>query len=491
MRKITISFFISFIVMIVLSGCVTISPTDKLSSALGSSVIKKNNKSNSDTESGDKSKKDFQDTLNKRNICNPDLGILGGIGLPVDTMNLKDLIKPLDRPLTQDLVKNLLALRVGIVDSNYPNNGLNLAASEFRVWFWNPIGFLSAIDELSKSLLENDHDSRDELAKRLHSYLKIYLDGEFVLRDGTTISKPGGNITNKRITKKVDGKEVEETFLSTSLEIGTVTGLTTVILEAIFDHCLDTPVYAFRNNKVMYQPYYKPTGEIIIDKEGENINEGEIIRVNKGEIIKDKEGNIIKAKEGEVIKIVEGELMKDEDGELIKVRDGELVKAKEGEVLKIKKGELIKFKKVTELLYAQKKVDDFFFDRDNYNRPTAAVAKDINPISYKEVNKEFEENIQAIRRISNFAATTTKAAVGASFKSIGGLGASFGGFFKFSIGDNDAINQIVETAASVAARRNTEYMLYKLMNDNEKEYMCGENTDCFTTVSKLLKIWKN
>ncbi len=471
--------------MIVLSGCVTISPTDKLTSALGGSVIKLNNKSNSATESGDKSKKDFQDALEKkRNICNPDLGILSGIGFPVDTMGLKDLIKPLDRPLTQDLVKNLLALRMGMVDSNHPNNSLNLAESEFRVWFWNPIGFLNAIDELSKSLLVNDFDSKDELAKRLHSYLKTYLDGEFVLRDGTSISKPVGNITNKRITKKVDGKEVEETFLSTSLEIGTITGITTVILEAVFDHCLKTPVYASQNSKVMYKPYYRPTGDIIEDEKGEVIKGGVIIKVAEGEIIKDKEG--------EVIKIKEGKLIKDGEGEFIKIKDGELIKDKEGEVIKIKEGERIQFWKVTELLYVKGMVDDFFFGKDNYNQPTAATAKDSDLISYEPANnEEFIENIQAIRRISNFAATTTKATVGASFKSIGGLGASFGGFFKFSIGDNDAINQIVETAASVAARRNTEYMLYKLMNDHEKKYKCGEDNDCFTTVSNLLKIWKN
>jgi len=194
-------------------------------------------------------------------------------------------------------------------------------------------------------------------------------------------------------------------------------------LEAFFDHCLKTPIYANEKHKAIYEPVYEKT-----NKDSNKFN----------------------------------------------------------------------------LFYEETKIDDHFFSEENYNIPTVAkfyiveseeidyiVRKDRSEITNEE--KERIKNIQAIRRISNFSAVTTKAAVGATFKSLGGLGASFGGFFKFSLGDNEAINQIVETAASVAARRKTENILYSLL-DNGQFYKCGtaENeTSCLTKVQDLLKIWND
>lgn len=370
----------------------------------------------------------------KENICNPSVGILSSLALS-NTMgvNLRDSIKALDRPLIQELVKNSSEFRM--LGSDLLSNEFNLEESKFKLIFWNPIGFINAIDELSNILLLNNHNSKkniasgteyaksEELEKMLRFYVKEYLNGKFVLRDGTRLSKPDGKITHERAKVEVDDKTVEKSFFVTSFEVSAITGLTTVLLEAFFDHCLKTPIYANEKHKAIYEPVYEKT-----NKDSNKFN----------------------------------------------------------------------------LFYEETKIDDHFFSEENYNIPTVAkfyiveseeidyiVRKDRSEITNEE--KERIKNIQAIRRISNFSAVTTKAAVGATFKSLGGLGASFGGFFKFSLGDNEAINQIVETAASVAARRKTENILYSLL-DNGQFYKCGtaENeTSCLTKVQDLLKIWND
>jgi len=227
MKKITIAFFISFISMSMLSGCVTISPTEKLASALGGPIIKRD----PNLDSKNTIPKMIQ---KKENICNPSVGILSSLALS-NTMgvNLRDSIKALDRPLIQELVKNSSEFRM--LDSDLLSNEFNLEESKFKLIFWNPIGFINAIDELSNILLLNNHNSKkniasgteyaksEELEKMLRFYVKEYLNGKFVLRDGTRLSKPDGKITHERAKVEVDDKTVEKSFFVTSFEVSAIT----------------------------------------------------------------------------------------------------------------------------------------------------------------------------------------------------------------------------------------------------------------------------
>lgn len=428
-------FCLIFIFMLI--GCVTVNPTNKLASALGYSKIKlsdygkENLKKAAEDDAKLKSTEEAKalalKQIKKENICgstntenlSPSIKNLLQNSLIKDlTINLSEFraLKPklfsLDQIhyIHQNELKSL-APRILTVDNLFKlNNILELNNSEFLLTliqpggWWGTGGFLAAINQLSNDILENKITAEDDFEKLLRSYIIDYIDGKFVLRNGIRLTKPSGSIAHERVPTA----KGEKGIVHTSLDSSTVVGLTTVILEALFDYCLETPVFAYVNGKDIYVQEYLPIDER---------------------------------------------------------------------------------KDMFTLIYKIRKIDDYLFGEENNNIPTAKeFLIDLNECGKENACKITKNDVESIRRVSEFSAAISKSLVGAAFKSLGGGGLSFFGFFKFSFGDNESINQIVETATSVATRRKTEHILYELLN-NEKSYVCGpsEIENCANKVSNLLK----
>ncbi len=438
MKKIVIT-PVYLIAILILSGCVTINPTGKLVSALGNPTIKMTDKAKEKTKQeakkeveklSEERKKEVAETKvlkqkNKENICSfSDNNVLSP---PVRKLLENSMIQDFSRNLSafRALVQEPLPLElVPYLDKSKfelfiqklisPENKLDLNNSKFWLTLRQPAGFmgaggfLAAINQLSHDLLENHATSSHEFEEMLRFYLLNYIDGKFVLRNGTQLAKPSGSITHERIKTDKDEKGI----VIASLDKSTVTGLTTVILEAIFDYCLETPAYAYKKRKPIYEQVY----------------------------------------------------------------------------LKIE-GHPGKFN----LVYQEKDpIDDYLFD--DAIIPTATMFNKELHSDLKEdcekgkICRMTENDVKRVRRVSDFSAEITTAVVGAAFKSLGGAGLSAFGFFKFSFGDNDSINQIVEAATSVATRRKTEHLLYELI-ENGESYSCGikEASNCSQKVQDLLE----
>lgn len=440
MKKITIiSAYLTTI--FILSGCVSVNPTGKLVAALGNPTIKMTEKAKKEAQEQvekegreikltEKEKKEAAEAeakkqKNKENICG--FSHSGSLSQPIKELlensmiqdfksNLSAFRALVQKPISPEIILYLDKSEFGALIPKLisPENILDLNKSEFWLTIRQPAGFmgaggfLAAINRLSNELLEKP-TSGHEFEEMLRFYLLNYIDGKFVLRNGTKLAKPSGSITHE----KIQTDKGEKGIVSASLEKSTVTGLTTVILEAIFDYCLETPAYAYADKKK--RPIYEP------------------------------------------------------------------------EYLEIA-GHSGKFN----LVYQGKDpIDDYLFD--DAIIPTATMfniklRSDLKEDCNKEICKMTANDIKRIRRVSDFSAETTTAVVGAAFKSLGGAGLSAFGFFKFSFGDNDSINQIVEAATSVTTRRKTEHLLYELI-ENGESYDCGnKGTDtCSEKVKKLLE----
>lgn len=422
MKKNTMLCIISLGIILILSGCVTIDPTKKLARVLKDSDSSGVNLSKPKPDSmllmyslegeGDKSKNgictgpdaiEFDKRI--KELANTDVMK----NLRIGFAELAKLDK-LDKNDRVDFEK--LSFLMGSEDAIGPFGG-GLAS-----WFggWVGGGLLRTINQVSTDLFfdikdQNTEEHRkDVFIKLLRFYLTQYIGGKFVLRDGTKLAKPSGNIAHEKVATS-DGKNKD--IVSASLDQGTVSGLTTVVLEAVYDYCHGTKIVAIKDGKTNYIPYY---GEI--------------------------------------------------DS---RTPDG---------------------KHLYNLAYTKKDVDDYLFGEENNNTPTIvtfyeeALKKDkeyFMDYICKECDKRKKE-VSAIRKLSNLAANGSKTAAGTAAKSLGGLGASFGGFLKISIGDNDSVKQIVETVASVAAKRKTEYLLYALKAN------CETNNSCANNFNKLVDL---
>ncbi|SHL17098.1 hypothetical protein SAMN05216428_101323 [Nitrosospira sp. Nsp11] len=119
-----------------------------------------------------------------------------------------------------------------------------------------------------------------------------------------------------------------------------------------------------------------------------------------------------------------------------------------------------------ELLYLKEEDKPDYLTESNL-QPTVLTLKDKffnGPPLVAE--KEFgisEIELKAMRHISSNIADGSKMVLGTTLRSAGGAGLSFGAFAKLSIGDNDALVKIVETAIEVLSRRLLEYRLYKFL----------------------------
>lgn len=115
-----------------------------------------------------------------------------------------------------------------------------------------------------------------------------------------------------------------------------------------------------------------------------------------------------------------------------------------------------------ELLYLEEDKPDYLTE-SNF-QPTVLTLNDKffnGPplVAEKEVGIS-EIELTAMRHISSNIADGSKMVLGTTLRSAGGAGLSFGAFAKLSIGDNDALVKIVETAIEVLSRRLLEYRLY-------------------------------
>lgn len=282
MKKIVIT-SVYLLTILILSGCVTINPTGKLVSALGNPTIKMTDKAKEETkqeakkkaeELSEEKKKEAAETKvlkqkNKENICGfSDKNVLSP---PIKRLLENSMIQDFSRNLSafRALAQEPLPLELApyLEKSRFeelipklisPENKLDLNKSEFWLTIRQPAGFmgaggfLAAINQLSHDLLESHATSGHEFEEMLRFYLLNYIDGKFVLRNGTQLAKPSGSITHERIQTD----KGEKGIVSASLDKNTVTGLTTVILEAIFDYCLETPAYSYKDGKSIYEPDY-------------------------------------------------------------------------------------------------------------------------------------------------------------------------------------------------------------------------------------------
>lgn len=423
------------IAIFILSGCVTIKPTEKLVKALGNPTIKVTDEAKNEVKKeaeklSEEKKREVAEAKmlkqkNKENICG--FSNKNALSPPIKDLLEDSMIRDFSRNLSafRELVQEPLPLEpVSYLDKSKfealisRENKLDLEKSEFWLTLRQPTGFmgrggfLATINQLSHDLLKNDAISGHEFEDMLRFYLLKYFDGKFVLRNGTQLAKPSGSITHE----KIKTNKSEKGIVSTSLDKSTVTGLTTVILEAIFDYCLETPAYAYKKGIPIYEEEYLEIA-----------------------------------------------------------------------------GHPGKFN----LVYLGKDpIDDYLFD--DAIIPTATkfneeLRSDLKDCEEKKICKMTKDDVKRIRQVSDFSAETTSAVAGAALKSLGGFGLSAFGFFKFSFGDNDSINQIVEAATSVATRRKTEHLLYVLI-ENGESYNCGkkeitneEITNCSQKVKDLLE----
>lgn len=283
----------------------------------------------------------------------------------------------------------------------------------------------------------------------LQYYLYTYIDGEFVLKDGTKLAKPSGNITHDKVNSSDSSADAKnKNTISASLDNGTVAGLATVLLEALYDHCDATKTIAIKKGKTVYSPEY------VEDK-----SSGNYLMVYKQSTPDDY-------------------LFGDENNKPTS--------------LAYRMGEL---KEDIDARYHY-----YICDKEDKDKPVAALMtahddkKDISKKVVVKCKKDIsKEDILAIRKFTKAAAEMNKSIAGSTIKSIGGLGLSFGGFFKLSIGDNDSVKQIVETTATTTTKRVTESLMVKALIAERKECngkelgQCGPVDTLVTTIKGVKK----
>ncbi|SCX61005.1 hypothetical protein [Nitrosospira sp. Nsp1] len=250
-------------------------------------------------------------------------------------------------------------------------------------------------------------------SKVLFTYAKAYYNGDFVLRDGTKLAKPS----------VVVGFDKDGVF-SGSTDNDTLIGLTTVFLEAFAEFVFPTPVIVAAKKKPVYEVKYCLKNP----KDSTSTKTATKTSANS---------------KGEKIICIEDPQPREED-------------------------------QLYELLYTRKKDDVTDYMNTSNLEPVVHTLK--NSFFGKEVvlvekgSKGISAvEFKAMRHISGNVADGLKMVLGTSLRSLGGFGVSFGGFGKISVGDNDALTKIVETAIEVLSRRLVEYRFYKLFKEKELE----------------------
>lgn len=214
----------------------------------------------------------------------------------------------------------------------------------------------------------------------LLKYVKAYIDGNFVLRNGTKLSKPDGSINFK------DG------MINAAVDNDTVIGLTTVLFEALSEFLFPTPIFADVGGKKIFKQAPQDTG-------------------------------------------------KDDDQNK---------------------------KRLYQMFYHRELMNEYFTNTNN--KPTAEEFFGVTQIAKEEKEPGItKEELEVMRVYSDTAAEEAKGLSGVLFGNLGGMGVSFLGFAKFSVGDNEALGKVVQTVFSVITRRWFENSIYEFFKDYNKE----------------------
>lgn len=244
-------------------------------------------------------------------------------------------------------------------------------------------------------------------SKVLLTYARAYYKGEFTLRNGAKLAKPSTDI----------GFDKDGAFII-STDNDTLIGLTTVFLEALSEFAFPTKVIIGATNKPTFEKEYR-------------------------------ERKKFPQKHGTA----------DEDRCLSK-------KSQTADDI------------FCDLIYKRKDVTDYLTD-SNFQPTVLTLDSDFFKNNC-EITKEdclvnrgekgvSQIEFDALQFIPGYVAHGSKMVLGTTLRSVGGLGVSFGAFGKFSIGDNDALSKVVETAIEVLSRRLLEYNLYHFLMDEEFE----------------------
>lgn len=266
-----------------------------------------------------------------------------------------------------------------------------------------------ADDNVRKNILNAQNAQQGGLvfSKVLLTYAKAYYKGEFILRNGAQLAKPSTDI----------GFDKDGVFII-STDNDTLIGLTTVFLEALSEFAFPTKVIIGANKKPTFEKEYRE----IKKSPPKNGTAGEDRCLSK------------KSQTADDI--------------------------------------------FCDLIYKRKDVPDYLTDSNL--QPTVLTLDSDFFKNNCEITKEdclvnrgekgvSQIEFDALQFIPGYVAHGSKMVLGTTLRSVGGLGVSFGAFGKFSIGDNDALSKVVETAIEVLSRRLLEYNLYHFLMDNEFE----------------------
>lgn len=266
-----------------------------------------------------------------------------------------------------------------------------------------------ADDNVRKNILNAQNTQHGGLvfSKVLLTYAKAYYKGEFTLRNGAKLAKPSTDI----------GFDKDGVFII-STDNDTLMGLTTVFLEALSEFAFPTKVIIGANKKPTFEKEYRERKK----SPPKNGTAGEDRCLSKNSQTAD---DIF-----------------------------------------------------CDLIYKRKDVTDYLTD-SNFQPTVLTLDSDFFKNNC-EITKEdclvnrgekgvSQIEFDALQFIPGYVAHGSKMVLGTTLRSVGGLGVSFGAFGKFSIGDNDALSKVVETAIEVLSRRLLEYNLYHFLMDNEFE----------------------
>jgi hypothetical protein len=277
-------------------------------------------------------------------------------------------------------------------------------------------------------------------------YAKAYHQGNFVLRDGTKLAPPSSNVTFS------DG-----VLFNVAIDDNTLTGLTTVFLEALFEFFFPTPIIAELNAETNYKQKWcvkradggkSKTTKLILTK---SVSDDQNVITEKPPCARIESASAINDNP------IDQQLISQKSIGHNTIRDEAYV-CEEGD-----KDPEKRKKQFFEMIYVAE-ISHQYFTTSNL-KPTAQTLEQIDdfycpiPVDNETVGISKNE-LKAIRLISSYVASGSKMVTGLGFRSIGGLGVSFGAFGKASIGDNDTLANIVETALEVFSRRLLEYELY-------------------------------
>lgn len=273
-----------------------------------------------------------------------------------------------------------------IIESWINKTDISLSRSDFA-------DFAEALDkQLLRTSLDANVQNKISVARTngqisfddvLLRYAKAYIQGNFVLRDGTKLAKPSGSISFK------DGA------INASTDNDTLVGLTTVFFEAFYEFIFPTPVLADIGAIISYSQAPQDTGK------------------------------------------------NDSDN-----------------------------KRLYAMLYHQERTNNYFSDTNSVPTVEKENLFPVEQIVSDGNSGISEKELKAIRYVSGILSEGSKSLSSVAFKNLGGIGVSFLGFVKLSLGDNDAVGKLVETSFAVFTRRSLENGLYRFFSS----YKLGTNT---------------